>query len=241
MRQIDFSGRHAIVTGGTGALGAAVVALLLDAGAECHVPVLDSSELEGFAHAADARVHLGEGVDLSDEAAAEAFFARAALAAGGSVWASIHCVGGFAMAPIEEAAYADYQQLMAMNADSAYLCCREAVRQMVRGGTGGRIVNVAARPAVVPSAGVQMTAYTMSKAAVAALSESLAAEVVDRGVLVNAVAPSIIDTPANRRAMPGADYAAWPTPAQVSSAICWLASPQNEVTRGAVLEVYGRS
>ena len=86
-----------------------------------------------------------------------------------------------------------------------------------------------------------MTAYAASKAAVAALTTALAEEVINRGILVNAVAPSTMDTPANRKAMPKAEYAAWPKVEEVAAAIVFLASPENRVTRGAVVPVDGRS
>ena len=86
-----------------------------------------------------------------------------------------------------------------------------------------------------------MAAYTASKAAVAALTAALAEEVVKSGILVNTVAPSIMDTPANRAAMPQADYAAWPKVEEVAATILFLASPDNKVTRGGVVPVYGRS
>ena len=130
------------------------------------------------------------------------------------------------------------QGMFELNAVSAFLCCREAVRCMRRGG-GGRIVNVAARPALSPTGG--MIAYTTAKAAVASLTQCLAAEVVDAGILVNAVLPSIIDTPANRAAMPDADFASWPKPAELAEAIAFLAGPQNRLTSGALVPVYGRA
>jgi NAD(P)-dependent dehydrogenase (short-subunit alcohol dehydrogenase family) len=105
---------------------------------------------------------------------------------------------------------------------------------------GGRIVNVAARPALEWRSGAGMIAYTASKAAVAALTVALAEEVAKRGILVNAVAPSILDTPANRQAMPKADHAAWPKVEEVAATILFLASSDNQVTRGAVVPVYGR-
>ena len=86
-----------------------------------------------------------------------------------------------------------------------------------------------------------MVAYTASKAGVAALTVALAEEVVKAGILVNAVAPSTMDTPANRRAMPKADHAAWPKVEEVAATILFLASPQNAVTRGAIVPVYGRT
>jgi NAD(P)-dependent dehydrogenase (short-subunit alcohol dehydrogenase family) len=106
---------------------------------------------------------------------------------------------------------------------------------------GGRIVNVAARPALEWRQGANMVAYTASKAAVAALTVALAEEVARQDILVNAIAPSIMDTPANRKSMPKADHAAWPKVEDVAHTILFLASPDNTVTRGAVVPVYGRA
>jgi NAD(P)-dependent dehydrogenase (short-subunit alcohol dehydrogenase family) len=106
---------------------------------------------------------------------------------------------------------------------------------------GLKIVNVAARHALEPRAGGGMTAYTVSKVAVAALTEALAQEVVGQGILVNAVAPSIMDTPQNRQAMPKANYDTWPKVEEVAATILFLASPENRITRGAVVSTFGRS
>jgi NAD(P)-dependent dehydrogenase (short-subunit alcohol dehydrogenase family) len=127
------------------------------------------------------------------------------------------------------------------NLVSAYLCCRAAVAAFRRAGGGGRIVNITARPALEPRQGASMTAYTAAKAGVAALTAALGEEVVKDGILVNAVAPSIMDTPANRKSMPKADYATWPKVEEVAATILFLASPENTVTRSAVVPVYGRS
>jgi NAD(P)-dependent dehydrogenase (short-subunit alcohol dehydrogenase family) len=108
-------------------------------------------------------------------------------------------------------------------------------------GAGGRIVNVAARPALEWRSGAGMTAYTASKAAVAAFTTALAEEVAKDGILVNAVAPSIMDTAANRDAMPKSDFALWPKVEEVAATILFLASPDNRVTRGAIVPVYGKS
>jgi NAD(P)-dependent dehydrogenase (short-subunit alcohol dehydrogenase family) len=126
---------------------------------------------------------------------------------------------------------------MQINATTCFLSCREAVKSME--GREGRIVNVAARPVLVPTG--QMTAYTASKAAVAALTLSLAEELSESSIWVNAIVPSIIDTPANRAAMPDADHSAWPKPDEIAETITFLASPQNSVTRGALVPVYGKS
>jgi NAD(P)-dependent dehydrogenase (short-subunit alcohol dehydrogenase family) len=127
-----------------------------------------------------------------------------------------------------------------MNFVSCFLCCAAAVRMIAKTGAGGRIVNIAARPGLEWRSGAGMAAYTASKAAVAALTVALAEEVVKQGILVNAVAPSTIDTPANRVAMPKADHAAWPKVDEIARTILFLASPDNRVTRGAVVPVYGK-
>ena len=231
---MEFQDRHVVVTGGTGALGAAVVGLLLEAGATCHVPVRDLKDSRRFAHRGHDRVVLSPVPDLADEAAVAAFYAALP-----GLWASIHVAGGFAMAPIGDTDKAMLQRQLDTNFVSAFLCCRAAVAAIGQG--GGRIVNVAARPALEWRQGAGMTAYTASKAALAALTVALAQEVAGHGILVNAVAPSIMDTPANRAAMPKADHAAWPKVEEVAATILHLASPANKVGRGAIVPVYGKA
>jgi len=231
---MDFRDRTVIVTGGTGALGTAVVGALLERGATCHVPFVIAAEAAQYRHRGHERLRLVAAGNLADEAAVEAVYRGV-----DPLWASIHIAGGFAMGPIAETGKAALMAQLEMNLVSAFLCCRAAVARMQA--SGGRIVNIAARPALEPRLGAGMTAYTASKAGLAALTEALAQEVAGSGILVNAVAPSIIDTPANRAAMPKADHAAWPQPAEVAATILFLASPDNRVTRGAVVPVYGRS
>lgn len=206
---MDLEGRHVVVTGATGALGGAVVPALRARGATLHLPT--------------AR--------LDDEAEVVRFYASLP-----DLWASIHLVGGFSWGPIGETTLAEFDRLHRLNAATCFLCCREAVRAMRR---GGRIVNVGARPIVRPTANV--VAYAASKAAVAAITTSLAEEVRGDGILVNAVLPSIVDTPQNRASMPDADHATWPSPAAIAEAIAWLASPANELTSGALVPVFGRA
>jgi len=208
-------GRHIVVTGGKGALGGAVVAWLAQRGAIVHVPDIAT-------------------VDLSNEAQAAAYYA--ALPA---LWASIQLAGGFAMSPIADTTLADFEKQWRMNTVTCFLSCREAVRAMRKAGSGGRIVNVAARPVIVPAPGV--TGYAAAKAGVAAITQALAAELAGERILVNAVLPSIIDTPANRAAMPAADHDAWPKPREIAETIGFLASPENTLTSGTLVPVYGRA
>jgi NAD(P)-dependent dehydrogenase (short-subunit alcohol dehydrogenase family) len=236
----DFGDRHVVVTGGIGALGAALVRLLIGRGAHCHVPALKESEAGRFAFAADPRVTVRAPVDVSDDSQVERYYAQLP-----ALWASIHVAGGFAGGTILATTPDALRRLLAMNAVSAFLCSREAVRRIRAGARpgapppGGRIVNVSAKPALVATA--EVAAYAMSKAAVAALTMSLAEELRGEGIWVNAVVPSVIDTPANRAAMPGANPAAWPKLDEVAATIAFLASPDNTATRGALVPVYGRS
>jgi NAD(P)-dependent dehydrogenase (short-subunit alcohol dehydrogenase family) len=226
----DFSGKHIVVTGGTGALGTAVVGGLLAGGATCTVPFVVEAEAKRFAHR--DKVRLIEVPDLADEACVDLVYKDV------TPWASIHIAGGFAMGKVADTDKAALTAQLDTNLISCFLCCRAAVNAM-KG--GGRIVNVAARPALEWRSGAGMTAYTVSKAGVAALTVALAEEVAKDGILVNAVAPSIMDTPANRKAMPKADFDAWPKVEEVAATILFLASPENKVTRGAIVPVYGKS
>jgi NAD(P)-dependent dehydrogenase (short-subunit alcohol dehydrogenase family) len=231
---MDLNNRHVIVTGGAGALGTALVAHLIEAGAVCHVPCLNEAEAARFRLRDHKQVTVTITGSLAEEAAIEKLYRGMP-----SLWASIHTVGGFAAAPLRETDLATIRQQLDMNLLSCILCCRAAVRAMT--GAGGRIVNVAARPALEWRTGAGMAAYAASKAGVAALTAALAEEVAKDGILVNAVAPSIMDTPANRHAMPKADYALWPKVEEVAATIAFLASPENSVTRGAIVPVYGKS
>jgi NAD(P)-dependent dehydrogenase (short-subunit alcohol dehydrogenase family) len=229
---MDFSGKAVVVTGGTGALGTAVVGALLTAGARCTVPFVHEAEAQRFPHRGDPNVALIAIANLADEKEVGKVYS------GLTPWASIHIAGGFAAGKVAETGHGALMAQLESNLVSCFLCCRAAVNAM-RG--GGRIVNVAARPALEWRSGAGMTAYTVSKAGVAALTVALAEEVARDGILVNAVAPSIMDTTANRAAMPKADFDKWPKVEEVAATILFLASPDNKVTRGAIVPVYGKS
>lgn len=223
-------GKVALITGGTGALGSAVVAKLRADGFACHVTWLMERELQHFAHKESVTLHQ---VDCSDEGQTTALFAGFER-----LDASIHVVGGFAMAPLLDTTLADFEKMFRLNAVTAFLCTREAVRTMRRS-EAGRIVNVAARPALVPAGG--SVAYSTSKAAVASLTQCVAEEVRGEGILVNAIVPSTMDTAANRASMPTADFSRWPKVEQVADTVAYLVSPSNALTTGTLVPVFGRS
>jgi NAD(P)-dependent dehydrogenase (short-subunit alcohol dehydrogenase family) len=229
----DLQGKHVVVTGGIGALGRAVVDAFLEAGAVCHIPHRGAAPAD---LPRSERVRLVGSVDLANEAQVTAFYAGLP-----GLWASVHAAGGFAMAPLGATTLEAFRGQLDLNLVTAFLCCREAARRMAAGGGGGRIVNVASRAALVPAGG--RIAYSVAKAGVVALTAAAADELKHSGVLVNAVLPSTIDTPANRSSMPSPPdvYARWPKPAEIAAAIVWLARPANRLTTGAAIPVYGQT
>jgi NAD(P)-dependent dehydrogenase (short-subunit alcohol dehydrogenase family) len=200
-----------MITGAGGGLGPAVVAAMRSRGAICHTP--DRQEL-----------------DLGNEAAVTAYYAALP-----SLWASVHVAGGFAMAAATDTSLAAFNGQWNVNTVTAFLASREAVRRIRASGMGGRIVNVASRAALEHPAG--KIAYVAAKAAVAAMTRALAAETRSENILVNAVLPETIDTPANRKAMPQADFSLWTRPEAIAAAIVWLASPENETVTGTLVPV----
>lgn len=234
---MDFSDKHIIVTGGTGSLGTAVTGSLLQGGAKCSIPCFNKSELENFEHEGHENLYVQIGVDLTDEEATQDFYSKA-VNRQGPLWGSVHIAGGFGMGGIDKISKDDFMKQLNMNLVTCFNSCKSAVSHMQ---SGGRIVNVSSRPGLEPRQGAGMIPYTVSKSGVAALTEALAAEVVDNEILVNAVAPSTIDTPANRESMPSADFDKWPTPAEIANQIIYLLSEDNTITRGAVVPVYGES
>src|SRR5678815_4056762 len=166
---MDYSDRRVIVTGGTGALGSAVVGALVEAGATCYVPWRHETEAQKFSYREHNQVRLFGSIDLTDESAVKQVFGEVPR-----LWASIHLAGGFAIAKTGKS---DLMNLIDMNLVSCFLCCSAAVNSISRSGQGGRIVNVAARHALEWHGGAGLVAYTASKAAVAALTVALSEEV----------------------------------------------------------------
>jgi NAD(P)-dependent dehydrogenase (short-subunit alcohol dehydrogenase family) len=231
---MEYDSKHVVITGGTGGLGGAVVDNLLRRGATVHLPCFEDAVPERCAWAGHERAVPTVNVSLTDESAVADYYSSLP-----ALWASIHLVGGFAMKPFVDTSLDELQRMLMLNVTTCFLSTREAVRAIAATGAGGRIVNIASRPALEPTGG--MIAYSTAKAAVAAMTAGVAAEVHGDSILVNAVAPSIIDTPANREAMPTADHSTWPTPAQIAETIGFLASSGNHLTWGTTVPVYGRA
>ena len=227
-------GRHVVITGGSGALGGVVAARFAAAGAICHLPVRFMPEQPLFE--AGPKIVPVEGIDLTRQEDVDRFYASVP-----DLWASIHAAGGFAMAPLIDASLDDFRKLMEINAVTVFACCRAAAHRMRADGIEGRIVNVAARPGLDPRKGARAAAYTASKAAVAALTVALAEELKNDRILVNAVAPSTLDTPANRAQMPNADTSKWVALEAAAEAIFHLGSPANMAASGVVMPLYGRA
>lgn len=223
-------GRAVVVTGGFGALGRVVVRRASEAGAR--VAALDhAAEPPADLEAAFAR----GGVDLSDPAQAQAAVDAAHDALGG-LDALVNIAGGFAWETIGGSTNESWERLHRLNLITALNASRAALPRLVESGAG-RIVNIGAKGALSAAAG--MGAYAASKAGVHRLTEALAEEYKGR-VTVNAVLPSIIDTPANRADMPNADPSAWVTADELASVILFLASEQASGVTGALIPVSGR-
>jgi NAD(P)-dependent dehydrogenase (short-subunit alcohol dehydrogenase family) len=229
-------GRVALVTGGTGALGRAVVARLVAGGADVHVSWVTEREAAAFETALgrDAdRVHLHH-ADVTAPASVDQLVSGVAGSAGQlDILANI--VGGFASASLEDTDPTVWQRMLALNATSTFLCCRAAA-PLMRRQLWGRIVNVAALPALERGA-AGMSAYAASKAAVLNLTYSLARELAPSGITVNAIVPSIIDTPANRGAMPEADTSTWLAPQEIAEVVAFLVSDRARVVTGTAVNL----
>jgi len=226
--------KHVVVTGGTGGLGATVVATLLARGAIVHAPMIEPDVPEQLAWKDAPNADARTGVFLDDESSVVDYYESLP-----PIWASIHLVGGFAMSTLVDTKLETFVHMHTLNVVPTFLCAREAARSMRKGGVGGRIVNVAAKPVLTPTPG--MVAYAASKAAVASMTTTLAAELAAEGIFVNAIVPSIIDTAFNRKSMPDANHASWPKPAEIAASIAFLASPDNALTTGTLVPVYGKA
>jgi NAD(P)-dependent dehydrogenase (short-subunit alcohol dehydrogenase family) len=233
---MTLAGRVAIVAGGTGALGQAVTLRLLADGAHVCVPYVVDAERTRLA----ARVPAGQAsrltlvpADVTDTAAMTGL-ADALLTQHGRLDVLVAGVGGFAGGSLIETDRDTWDRMLAMNLTSLFVSARAVVPAMVSG-RHGRVVAIASRAVLPPAAG--FIAYTVAKAGVVAFVQALAREVAGTGVTANAVAPSTMDTPANRAAMPDADPRTWVPVEDVADAVAFLAGDAATHVNGTVLTI----
>ena len=233
MSTLDLNDKVVAVTGGFGALGLAVGRELLAAGAQ--VALIDRSGAPALGGGLEAAVLVPEADVGTPDGAVEAL--TQVVAHFGRLDALVSVAGGFRWETLEDGSVDTWDLMYGMNLRTAVSAARAALPHLPRDGTG-RIVNVGAMAAAKAAAG--MGAYAAAKAGVARLTEALAEELKDRGVTVNAVLPSIIDTPANRADMPQADVSRWVTPTQVAEVVVFLVSARAAAVTGACVPVAGR-
>lgn len=234
MRQ-SLQGRVAVVTGGTGALGSAVSEALLHAGAAVHATYIVEDEAHALRQSTAAsagQLHLHR-TDVTDASQVARLY-EAVDQVSRRLDVLVNVAGGFAAGSIADTPVDTWHHMLALNATSAFLNCREAVRRMKSAGWG-RILNVAARAVVDPPA--NMSTYVASKAAVLALTQALAKELAGTGITVNAICPAILDTPANRAAMPKADRSKWTSTAAVADLLVLLLTEPAAATTGTAIYV----
>jgi NAD(P)-dependent dehydrogenase (short-subunit alcohol dehydrogenase family) len=225
-----------LLTGGTGGLGMGVTPVLLDRGADLTIPYISDREvdrLKGILSPQDfARIQF-VALDLLNESAVAQLVDDL-----GRIDALIHLVGGFSMGNTHEYSYNAWKQDFDLNLNTTFLVCKHCLRKMREQGYG-RIVTVGSRAAIEP--GGQIAAYSASKAAVIALTQSIAAETKGTNITANIVLPSIIDTPTNREAMGDTGAESWVKPESIGQVIAFLASEEAKDIRGATIPVYGNT
>jgi NAD(P)-dependent dehydrogenase (short-subunit alcohol dehydrogenase family) len=236
---INFSGKIVVVTGGTGGLGNAVSRAFLEEDAKVVVTYRKEEEFAALKQAAGAKATALEGalVDVTDEHATSEFVGGV-LSRHGRVDVLVNTVGGYAGGvKLWELETKVFDAMLSLNLRAGYALARAVVPMLKQ--RHGAIVNVAAKAAFDHGAGA--SAYAASKAAAVAMMDSLAADVKGTGVRVNSILPSIIDTAANRQAMPGADFGTWPKPEEIAQVILFLCSDNAAVVHGVAVPVYGNS
>ena len=232
-----FDGNVVLVAGGTGGLGRAVSLAFLDESARVVVTYRSEKEFSALKQSIGAQTSpSGYQVDVTDEAAVGRLV-NDILAAGGRLDVMVNAVGAYAGGTaLWQTDPAVFERMMALNLRSGYVLSKHVVPQMLKQGSGS-IVSVSSRAAVDHAAGA--AAYAASKAASVALFDSLAADLKGTGVRVNSVLPSVIDTDANRKAMPDADFSKWPKPEDIAKVIIFLCSEDAKLIHGASVPVYG--
>jgi NAD(P)-dependent dehydrogenase (short-subunit alcohol dehydrogenase family) len=241
----SMGGRVVLIAGGTGGLGREVSLAFLEQGARAIVTFRRPGGLDELKKAASAALVAADGaslegfaVDVTDEAAVSKLI-DGIVERHGRLDCLVNAVGAYAGGiKLWELETKIFEQQLALNLRAGFVLARAAARVMVKQGAGA-IVNVASKAAVDHAAGV--AAYAASKAAAVAMIDCLAADLKGTGVRANSILPSIIDTSANRKAMPKAKFAAWPKPEDIARVILFLCSDDAKLIQGASVPVYGDS
>jgi len=236
----DFSQKIALVAGGTGGLGRSVSLAFLNCGATVAVTFRREEELHALQSAAGDRAGRlsGFNVDVTD-ASATADLVDQILSRWNRLDVLVNSVGGYAGGtPLWQLEPEVFERQLDLNLRATYALTKAAAPVMIAQKSGA-IVNIASKAAWDHAAGAG--AYSASKAAAVALIDSLAADLLGTGVRANSILPSIIDTPANRSAMPNADFAKWPRPEDIANVVLFLASDEARVVHGASIPVFGNA
>jgi len=238
---MNFHDKIVLVTGGTGGLGREVTMAFLEAGAKVAVTYRAPEEYATVVSAAEragAAPPTGANVDVTDAQAVETFIAGI-VASHGRLDVLVNTVGGYAGGVnLWEVNPREYDRMLQLNLKAGFVLARAVVPQMIKQNRGW-IVNIASKAAFDHAAGASL--YAASKAAALALMDSLAADVKPYNINVNSIVPSIIDTAANRKAIPNTDFSKWPKPEEIARVILFLCSEDARVIHGAAIPVYGKT
>jgi NAD(P)-dependent dehydrogenase (short-subunit alcohol dehydrogenase family) len=235
-----FSGKVVLVTGGTGGLGRSVSMAFLEEGANVVVTYREQREWDDLKAIGGANISslAGHPVDVTDELQVDQFVQKV-VAEYGHLDVLVNTVGAYAGGmKLWETDPKVFDRILALNLRAGYTILRAVVPAMLKQ-ERGTIINVAARAAFDHAGGA--AAYVASKAAAVAMIDSLAADLKGTGVRVNSILPSIIDTEANRKAIPNADFTKWPKPEDITRVILFLCSEDARLIHGAAVPVYGDS
>jgi len=229
----------AIITGGTGGLGKAVVSVFLNNGASVFSTYVVKDQ---FAECLSVKEEYGERLaygkaDVTKSKDMSKVIDRV-IEKFGRVDILVNIVGGFAVAKIVDTDETTWDKMMNMNLKSAFICSKAVLPQMIKQ-KYGRIINIGARPAIKGSS--MMSAYGASKAGVLNLTQSMADELSDYNINVNAIIPGTMDTPRNRKDMPKADFSKWVKPEEIAEVITFLCSKDGDKISGATVPVYGKT
>ncbi len=229
---MSLKGKTALVIGGTGALGSAIASRFVNEGMKVACSTLDSGPGSEGRKGGVLLIR----ANVTDENEVKMLFDRV-LQEHKTLDVVVNTVGGFLPAkPITEVSFADWEKMMTLNLTTAFLSTREALRRM-KGQSYGRVVNISAMVGLQPGPG--KAPYAISKAGVSLLTDITAREVKGSGITVNAIAPSIIDTAANRSSMPDEDFSKWVSPESIAEMICHLCSEAGGSLNGSTLKAYG--